>query len=155
VDVVGPSRLEVTYRQLRKALEDGKNEPGAADFYYGEMEMRRATAKEGRHMDRWLLNAYWATSGYALRASRALACLSLVIAATITVLTVWGFPAHGKDGTLAPLGAAQSTKVTVHDSEPVKKLGDRIERATEITLNAVIFRAADTELTTIGRYVDV
>jgi DNA invertase Pin-like site-specific DNA recombinase len=29
------------YRALRKAQEDKKNEPGAADFYYGEMEMRR------------------------------------------------------------------------------------------------------------------
>jgi hypothetical protein len=36
-----PARLAVLYRQLRKAQEDAKNEPGAADFYYGEMEMRR------------------------------------------------------------------------------------------------------------------
>ncbi len=32
------------YRQLRKAVEGAKNEPGAADFYYGEMEMRRHTS---------------------------------------------------------------------------------------------------------------
>ena len=38
---VGPERLAALYRQLRKAQEDAKNEPGAADFYYGEMEMRR------------------------------------------------------------------------------------------------------------------
>jgi uncharacterized protein YjbI with pentapeptide repeats len=38
-----PSSLEVAavYRSLRKGLEDSKDEPGAADFYYGEMEMRR------------------------------------------------------------------------------------------------------------------
>jgi uncharacterized protein YjbI with pentapeptide repeats len=29
------------YRALRKALEDTKDEPGAGDLYYGEMEMRR------------------------------------------------------------------------------------------------------------------
>jgi hypothetical protein len=29
------------YRALRKAREDAKDEPGAANFYYGEMEMRR------------------------------------------------------------------------------------------------------------------
>jgi hypothetical protein len=29
------------YRQLHKGREDAKNEPGAADFYYGECEMRR------------------------------------------------------------------------------------------------------------------
>jgi uncharacterized protein YjbI with pentapeptide repeats len=36
-----PDRLAALYRSLRKAQEDSKNEPGAADFYYGEMEMRR------------------------------------------------------------------------------------------------------------------
>ncbi|MFE4720627.1 pentapeptide repeat-containing protein, partial [Streptomyces sp. NPDC056728] len=38
---VGPLQLAPVYRALRKAFEDGKHEPGAADFYYGEMEMRR------------------------------------------------------------------------------------------------------------------
>jgi hypothetical protein len=28
------------YRALRKGREDARDEPGAADFYYGEMEMR-------------------------------------------------------------------------------------------------------------------
>lgn len=36
-----PGRLAAPYRALRKAQEDSKNEPGAADFYYGEMELRR------------------------------------------------------------------------------------------------------------------
>ncbi|WP_105973508.1 pentapeptide repeat-containing protein [Streptomyces geranii] len=31
-----PEYVAALYRQLRKAFEDGKNEPGAADFYYGE-----------------------------------------------------------------------------------------------------------------------
>ncbi|MBL7553549.1 pentapeptide repeat-containing protein, partial [Frankia sp. AgB1.9] len=96
-EVVGPARLQVLYRQLRKAFEESRNEPGAADFYYGEMEMRRAAARRGRRLERWLLNAYWATSGYALRASRALGCLALVIAATIVALVVWGFPAQAVD----------------------------------------------------------
>lgn len=30
-----PERLEVLYRQLRASLEGARNEPGAADFYYG------------------------------------------------------------------------------------------------------------------------
>jgi hypothetical protein len=29
------------YRALRKGREDTKDEPEAADFYYGEVEMRR------------------------------------------------------------------------------------------------------------------
>lgn len=36
-----PAAVAALYRQLRKSLEDGKNEPDAADFYYGECEMRR------------------------------------------------------------------------------------------------------------------
>ncbi|MGX1887663.1 hypothetical protein [Streptomyces sp. NPDC055287] len=34
---VGPAQLAPVYRALRKAFEDSKKEPGAADFYYGEM----------------------------------------------------------------------------------------------------------------------
>jgi uncharacterized protein YjbI with pentapeptide repeats len=36
-----PEQIAATYRALRKGREDSKDEPGAADFYYGEMEMRR------------------------------------------------------------------------------------------------------------------
>jgi hypothetical protein len=36
------TRLVALYRQLRKAQEDAKNQPGAADFYYGEKEMWEA-----------------------------------------------------------------------------------------------------------------
>src|SRR5262249_60260705 len=56
-----PERLAVLYRQLRKAQEDAKNEPGAADFYYGEMEMRRH-ATTVRIGERILLLLYWLTS---------------------------------------------------------------------------------------------
>ena len=156
VDVIGPARLEVLYRQLRKALEDSKNEPGAADFYYGEMEMRRANATRS---DRWLLNLYWATSGYALRPRRALACLAILISATIIALTAVGFPANGAtltaDGTLTTPTGNQPIHVTIYQSDPVKDILARTEKATEITLNAVIFRAPDTQLTTTGRYINI
>ena len=39
--VLSPGAVAVLYRALRKSREDAKDEPGAADFYYGEMEMRR------------------------------------------------------------------------------------------------------------------
>ncbi|MFE6838585.1 pentapeptide repeat-containing protein [Streptomyces sp. NPDC057705] len=46
----GPPALAALYRQLRKAFEDGKDEPGAADFYYAEMEMRRlGPPRSGQH----------------------------------------------------------------------------------------------------------
>ncbi|MCU1670508.1 MAG: hypothetical protein JWP40_3435 [Blastococcus sp.] len=156
-DVVGPARLEVLYRQVRKAIEDSKNEPGAADFYYGEMEMRRAAAT--RRPDKTLLWLYWASCGYALRARRALAWLAVVIAATIAALTLAGFPTSGTDliahGTLTAPAGAQPITVTIHQADPVKALSARAEKATEITLNAVIFRGADTQLTTTGRYLDI
>lgn len=88
--VVGPARLAVLYRQLRAAVEGARNEPGAADLYYGEMEMRRlGHAQRG---ERWLLGAYWLVSGYGLRAWRALAVLTLLVLAAAVTLDRGGFP---------------------------------------------------------------
>jgi Pentapeptide repeats (9 copies) len=89
------------YRDLRKALEDDKNEPAAADFYYGEMEMRRLAhphddtdvdiPSAAVSVERVLLSAYWALSGYGLRAWRALAALFALtlIAATLFSCAGW------------------------------------------------------------------
>ncbi|MFF3275873.1 hypothetical protein ACFYWU_33780 [Streptomyces chrestomyceticus] len=90
----GPEPLAALYRQLRKALEDGKNEPGAADFYYGECEMRRHDRTGTPWAERVLLTAYWALSGYGLRASQALAWLAAAMTVTITVMVLWGLPAQ-------------------------------------------------------------
>jgi hypothetical protein len=156
-EVVGPARLEVVYRQLRKALEDAKNEPGAADFYYGEMQMRRAAT--GRRTERWLLNLYWAISGYGLRARRALAWLTLVTILSITGMSWFGFPQTANDqnaaGTVATPAGRQPITLTIRRSDPVKPLADRVEKATEVTLNAVIFRNPDADLTTPGRYLTI
>jgi uncharacterized protein YjbI with pentapeptide repeats len=78
-----PQDIATLYRSLRKGREDHKDEPGAADFYYGEMEMRRWAAKDPdagvSRLDRLVLWLYWLTSGYALRASRAFVTLLLVV----------------------------------------------------------------------------
>ena len=82
--VLTPGAIGGLYRALRKGREDAKDEPGAADFYYGEMEMRRHThvqadADDGDsrgRVDRGVLTAYWLVSGYGLRAWRALAWLA-------------------------------------------------------------------------------
>lgn len=83
--VVLPAGLiAALYRSLRKGREDLKDSSGAADFYYGEMEMRRHAGgrddrsnNEGRgQVDRAVLTAYWLLSGYSLRAWRALAWLA-------------------------------------------------------------------------------
>ncbi|MFD9892643.1 pentapeptide repeat-containing protein [Amycolatopsis sp. NPDC059027] len=71
-------RIANLYRQLRKAREDSKDEPGAADFYYGEMEMRR-NDRLASLAERAILTLYWATSGYGLRASRAFVFLVVLL----------------------------------------------------------------------------
>jgi hypothetical protein len=111
-----PQELASTYRQLRKSREDSKDEPGAADFYYGEMEMRRkvGTPPNARlskrlslYAERALLWVYWAISGYGLRASRALISLVLTILLFSLALLAWGFP-HAHSYTYAVLYSAQS-----------------------------------------------
>ena len=90
--IVGPDRLAVMYRQVRAVLEEARNEPGAADLYYGEMEMRRAAGRrDARWGERWLLGGYWLVSGYGLRSSRALAGLAGLILAAAVVLRYVGF----------------------------------------------------------------
>ncbi|GGT24264.1 hypothetical protein GCM10010271_29570 [Streptomyces kurssanovii] len=98
----GPEMLAALYRQLRKALEDSKNEPGAADFYYGESEMRRRDRDPDGSTplpERLLLHLCWAVSGYGLRASRALAWLGSAMAATVVVMMLWGLPLDGSKPT--------------------------------------------------------
>jgi hypothetical protein len=83
----GPSATEVegAYRQLRAALEASKAAPAAADFYYGEMEMRRLAAPRPS-FDRALLLAYKVTSGYGLHAWRAILSYTAVILAVAGAL---------------------------------------------------------------------
>ena len=86
------ARLAVLYRQLRRAVEDARNEPGAADLYYGEMEMRRLSTR--RWDERTLLTAYWLVSGYSLRATRAMLMLAALLVIAAEVLQRAGFPGH-------------------------------------------------------------
>jgi uncharacterized protein YjbI with pentapeptide repeats len=101
-DAVEPDsrRIAATYRGLRKAKEDSKDEPGAADFYYGEMEMRRHAPQEtgggvGARLSFWgervVMTAYWLVSGYGLRASRALICLAIAVAGGAALFSWVGF----------------------------------------------------------------
>jgi len=92
------------YRALRKAREDAKDEPGAADFYYGEMEMRRHAA---RHFspEWWLLTLYWLVSGYALRAWRALVALAVALVLFAALCSYGG----GFAPTAAPTTTARNT----------------------------------------------
>jgi hypothetical protein len=95
--VLEAGQIAGLYRALRKGREDTKDEPGAADFYYGEMEMRRHARRDrtgegsrGR-VERGILTAYWLISGYGLRAWRALAWLAALTAAFAVAFHLIGF----------------------------------------------------------------
>lgn len=162
VGSAGPAQLAPVYRALRKGFEDGKNEPGAADFYYGEMEMRRRDRTGTTRAERGLLHGYWLLSGYGLRAVRALGWLAVAMAGTIVLLMGLGLPkddppqeATGK----VPAGGGTVT-FEIEKDDPQYPTGDRFtgerfDKALNVTLNSVVFRSADQDLTTSGTYIEM
>jgi len=127
-----PRQIAGIYRALRKGREDSKDEPGAADFYYGEMEMRRhdrTTAKA----ERLVLFLYWLTSGYALRFSRALTWLLASLVAATLVLAEWGL---GKSGTVA------------NWTFPA-----RLGSAALVAVEGAVFRSSEQQLTYTGQLI--
>jgi uncharacterized protein YjbI with pentapeptide repeats len=115
------------YRALRKALESGADEPGASDFYYGEMEMRRVDGNVS-WAERTVITLYWLVAGYGLRATRALGWLVVVLMA----------------GAVAQLAVG----LEFQDAS----FGDALLSALEGTIPGVPTSA---HLTTWGRLVDV
>jgi hypothetical protein len=122
--LTAPDAHEITalYRHLRKGREDNKDEPGAADFYYGEMEMRRKARREdaqgASRRGRWIvvqtelaiLWLYWLFSGYALRAWRALiSLLAALILFAFLFAYAGGFATFQQQSTR---GAAVTATVT-------------------------------------------
>jgi uncharacterized protein YjbI with pentapeptide repeats len=131
-----PHQIAAIYRALRRGREDIGDEPGAADFYYGEMEMRRHSRYsadkplsseppyEAPSVDAWagydntrhtpaaerlVLWLYWLVSGYGLRASRALAALGITIAIGAVLLHLFGFDARETPEAGALLYAVESS----------------------------------------------
>ncbi|MFE0654024.1 pentapeptide repeat-containing protein [Streptomyces sp. NPDC059534] len=158
---VGPLQLAPVYRALRKAFEDGKHEPGAADFYYGEMEMRRH-ADDIPRSERRLLTAYWAMSGYGLRASRALGWLAVTMLATIVLMMGFGLPQDDPKQQVTGTVPAGGGKVTfeIDRDDPQNPTGNRFtgkrfEKAVTVTLNSVVFRSSGQDLTTAGTYIEM
>ncbi len=158
---VGADRLAVLYRSLRKALEDGKNEAGAGDFYYGEMEARRHA---GGLRDKFVLGAYWLLSGYGQRALRAVTCLAALVALLTVLLLGWGLPTstapQQATGTLSapPVGAEQTLKLQVSDAQvslppPEQRwTADRAGKAVQLAFGSVVFRDAAQKLTPAGTW---
>jgi hypothetical protein len=121
------------------------------------MEMRRhdPTKPEAERLVLWL---YWLTSGYALRASRALAwLLGILVLATVllaaaglkqpaTVLTVQatitGTPPNQTIRFQAPTAAP--------DTPP---FGARVGTAAVVAVEGAVFRASEQQLTYVGRLI--
>jgi hypothetical protein len=84
------SEVAGVYRSLRRAYESRSDQPGAADFYYGEMEMRRNSLDAG--FPEWaIVSAYWLLSGYALRAWRVCFWLVCLLLGGGYAMARWGF----------------------------------------------------------------
>jgi hypothetical protein len=139
-------QLASLYRALRKGREDIKDEPGAADFYYGEMEMRRQkeasrsapptrfSARPTPAVERGLVALYWLVSGYALRSSRALGTLALMIAMFAVLFELVGF--EPLDPTPRVGGVSAQGALVYKDARPP----DRTQ--VEVAIDAVTFSAA-------------
>lgn len=162
VDVVQPAALAAVYRALRKSYEDSSNEPGAADFYYGEMQMRRADSANSRS-ERRLLSAYWALSGYGLRAARALAWLLAAVTVTLLVMMLWGVPANDTPSRTTGTVSGRHITLTTDRADPVdstgpmrgRLTGERFEKSLRTVVNSVIFRSSGQDLTTTGTYMEM
>jgi uncharacterized protein YjbI with pentapeptide repeats len=159
-----PEDVAALYRQLRKAFEDGKNEPGAADFYYGEMEMRRHDRTATPPSERVLLWGYWLLSGYGLRASRALGWLVAAVATTVLLIMGLGLPDSSPKqtatGTVPASGGQVTLTVDKQDPRLTLPVADRFtekrfDKALQVVLNSVVFRASGQDLTTWGTYTEM
>jgi len=132
------AQVSEVYRSLRKSLESQSNEPGAADFYYGEMEMRRKDRELSRS-ERLVILLYWLTSGYGLRSLRALACLVSVTLIGALLMLKAGLTGRGHRFVDALIAAAQSAMPGVAVSEQLTNWGKAIDLG--LTLLGPVFLA--------------
>jgi uncharacterized protein YjbI with pentapeptide repeats len=147
--VLEAGQIAGLYRALRKGREDSRDEPGAADYYYGEMEMRRHArihtagseasgftggVARGR-TERGILTVYWAVSGYGLRALRALAWLTGLIAGFAVAFHLTGFtvPPHPSTYWTSLLYAFRATLSLTDDEVKLTAWGNLLQALLRLT----------------------
>jgi uncharacterized protein YjbI with pentapeptide repeats len=154
-ELVEPARLAAVYRELRKGREDAKDEPGAADFYYGECEMRRHDPGTPR-AERLVLWAYWLVSGYALRASRAVLAWALLVVVGAATLAGIGFKPPTSPQ-IVPIDARRGQVVyekrEVARPSSLEQVPEALAFSAESTVS--LFRAPDRALTLPGRWMQM
>ena len=120
------------YRDLRRSVELRADQPGAADFYYGEMEMRRHSTERGLP-EQAVVWIYWALSGYGLRALRAFFALLLLVCAGTLALRYTGFESGCVTFQKAAISSLRSIVPGMRYQESLTPAGSVIE----IVLRAV------------------
>jgi uncharacterized protein YjbI with pentapeptide repeats len=148
-------RVAQAYRALRKSKEDSKDEPGAADFYYGEMEMRRAGSESV--VERLLLAVYWAISGYGLRASRAGSAFFAVLLVGSLAMYLWGFdtsPQTVQGLVHVDVWSGELTYGAVSQRVDDPSFGDALLDCTRLA-TALLQPIVTLRLTTIGRFIEI
>jgi hypothetical protein len=159
-----PGQIAGLYRALRKGREDIKDEPGAGDLYYGEMEMRRHSPTTPK-AERAIIWLYWLISGYGLRALRSLAALVIFGVIVTAGLTGWGVTAADLV-TAPPQHLAGTVTTTPHQRVQISATLNgispqqppasaawtiaRTQTALEVALESFAFRSTDQPLTTTG-----
>jgi uncharacterized protein YjbI with pentapeptide repeats len=167
--VLEAGQIADRYRALRKGREDAKNEPGAAYFYYGEMEMRRHS-RTSPAAERGIIWLYWLISGYGLRSLRSLAALVLLAIVVTTALTGLGLGAAAPV-TTPPQQMAGTISAAAHKPAEIKATlsgitpqlppdsqrwtKDRTVTALEVTFESFVFRSTDQPLTTAGSWITI
>jgi hypothetical protein len=109
---LAPIQVETVYRELRRGFESKSDMPGAADFYFGEMEMRRWCGRRSI-LERFFVWSYWALSGYGLKPGRALVAWLLIVSAGAAALVSFSLPLP-----TGPIGASQALLISVRASIP-------------------------------------
>lgn len=151
------------YRALRKGREDLRDGPGAGDFYYGEMEMRRNIRPEMKRQRRteqsregeatvdgaeqtiiWL---YWLIAGYGLRPSRAIVSLGvtlILLAVPLFAVGITKEPSGLDRFAIALLTSSEGLLSVFGDLNParVNAWGEAIEVLSRIVGAALIFLIA-------------
>jgi hypothetical protein len=154
--VLQPGEIAGLYRGVRRSRELSGDEPGAADFYYGEMEMRRKATPRvvtDRNPSPWaerrIIDLYWLFSGYALRAWRALAALLVVLGLTTGLIFFFGFPE--KAPTTAITGTIPAGPITLQSAPPA--VHRSLLQATVDSVEGAAFRNPDPQLNLTGRSI--
>jgi uncharacterized protein YjbI with pentapeptide repeats len=120
------SQVASMYRELRRSLESKSDMPGAADFYYGEMEMRRWSKQSGIG-ERILVGAYWLLSGYGLRPLRALLAWTAVVIFGVFEMKAGGFVSGCYSPCRALIFSVRASLPGISTTEQLTPVGQAIE----------------------------